>query len=86
MLVRILVMVSDTHAHVLNDVMSSGTIGAARKNLETTKKYLPYLQCFKDGRWWVEEHKVRQALDTPNFYCARRNLIDNLRKQGYKVV
>ncbi|CAM0104185.1 hypothetical protein PODOV005v1_20005 [Vibrio phage PS32B.2] len=91
---RILVVVNDTHAHLLPEGACDLTIKTATKDVNTTLRYIPYLKCFKDSpeSWVVKEHLISPEAIGVNYNNASRYhlcatwLIDNLRNQGLTVV
>lgn len=91
---RILVIVNDTHAHLLPEGACNLPIKTATKDVTTSLRYIPYLKCFTDNpvEWVVEEHKISPEAIGVNYNNASRYhlcatwLIDNLRKKGLTVV
>lgn len=84
--VKVLVMMTGTRAHALNEATSKLTVGKAKEQMRSVVKYLPYLASFRATPWRVESYLVQQAMDTANYDAAKKWTIDHLRKQGYKVV
>ncbi|CAH9012543.1 conserved hypothetical protein [Vibrio phage 468E53-1] len=91
---RILVVVNDTHAHLLPEGACDLTIKTATKDVKCTLRYVPYLKCFTESTepWIVEEHLISPEAIGVNYNNASRYhlcatwLIDNLRKKGFTVV
>lgn len=91
---RLLIIVSDTHAHILPEGACNLPIKTAKKDAKASIKYLPYLGCFKrTGTVWdVEEHliepeKIGVMFNNPNVYnLCKRWKIEHLRDMGYIVV
>ena len=82
----ILVMVSSTHAHILNEPMCEVSVYEAKKQMERVLKYIPTLKVFRDVDWHVEAYEVPAHLKQSKYsfvfaYFHRRLSVD-----GYKVV
>jgi len=91
---RLLIIVSDTHAHILPEGACNLPIKSAKKDARASINCLPYLGCFKrEGAVWdVEEHFVDPENigvnynNAHSFNFCKRWKIDKLRQQGYTVV
>ena len=79
---KVLVMKSQTHAHILDKETAKADVQVVKRDLRTTLKYLPYLSVFRDVRWDVDIHITKHD----SFAGAKKYVMESLRKQGYTVV
>lgn len=89
---RLIILVSETHAHVLPEGACNLPLKTAVKDVRASIRQLPYLSCFKDVAWEIEEcfiepEKIGVLYNNPCLYqLCKCWKIDNLQNLGYKVV
>lgn len=86
MKVRLLVMKTETQAHILSPFASNVPVATAKKQIGNVIKYMPMLKSFINEKWDIEEYHVEQYLSKPNHHAAKAWLTDHLRLKGYEVV
>lgn len=93
---RILVIVSETHAHVLPEVACQLSLDIIKKDVPLAIQSAPHLKCFKGESvtWSIEVHEVPPPVDGLSFNPNRMSLYTpcadfikaQLREQGLMVV
>lgn len=92
MKIRILAVVSESHAHVLPQGCSNLPIKSVEKDVKTSIRYIPYLEVFQGVEWRIEEILIDPetlGISPSNknaFYICMQNQLERFRNKGYIAI